>query len=123
MNRKTRKPLIWLGSSKKDLIALSEDVQDIIGYGLGEAQSGRQASNAYVLKGFGSAGVLEIITHDRGGTYRGVYTVNFADIVFVLHVFQKKSKKAIETPKQDIDLIRQRLKEAEKIYKDIKHEK
>jgi phage-related protein len=93
MNRKTRKSLIWLGSSKKDLIALSEDVQDVIGYGLGEAQSGRQASNAYVLKGFGSAGVLEIITHDRGGTYRGVYTVNFADIVLYYMFFKRNLKR------------------------------
>jgi len=68
-------------------------------------------------KGFGGAGVLEIIEGHHGSTYRAVYTVKFSDVVYVLHAFQKKSKKGIETPKQDIQLIKKRLKRAEEDYR------
>lgn len=95
-----------------------------MGYGLYLAQNGDMPNNAKVLKGFGGAGVIEIIDSDDAGTYRAVYTVKIASIVFVLHVFQKKSKQGIKTPQQDIDLIHKRLKLAEEIYKErLRHEK
>ncbi|TAJ10774.1 MAG: addiction module toxin RelE [Nitrospirae bacterium] len=107
------KPLYWIGSSKKDLRSLPEDVQDIFGYALYLAQVGKKHADAKPLRGFGSAGVLEVVEDYRGDTYRAVYTVRFAAKVFVLHVFQKKSTKGIGTPKHDIDVIRERLKAAE----------
>lgn len=75
------------------------------------------------MKGFGSAGVLEIVEDDEGGTYRAVYTVKFKEAVFVLHVFQKKIKAGIATPKPDMDMIRSRLKAAEAMAKEMENEK
>lgn len=92
-----------------------------MGYALREVQQGKKPASAKPLKGFKGAGVLEIIEDHRTDIYRAVYTVKFAEIVYVLHCFQKKSKKGIQTPKQDIELIERRLKVAEinyvKIYK------
>jgi phage-related protein len=76
-----------------------------------------------VLKGFGGAGVLEVVEDDAGGTYRAVYTVRFEEAVFVLHCFQKKSKRGIETPKQDMDIVHARLKAAEALVKELRHGK
>ncbi len=84
-----------------------------MGYALYQAQVGRKATTAKPLRGFGSAGVLEIIEDYQTNTYRAVYTVKFSDFVYVLHAFQKKSKKGIATPKSDIELIKRRLKSAE----------
>ena len=86
------------------------------------AQSGDQHDSAKVLKGFGSAGILELVEHDAGGTYRAVYTVKFAEAVFVLHCFQKKSKRGIATPKEDMNIIRARLKVAETVAKELRNE-
>ncbi|MBO9356912.1 type II toxin-antitoxin system RelE/ParE family toxin [Bordetella petrii] len=116
------KPLFWLGSSKKDLLALPVDVRKFFGHALDTAQRGEQHEAAKVMKGFGSAGILEIVEDDSGGTYRTVYTVRFAQAVFVLHVFQKKSKRGIETPKPDMDIIRQRLKTAAAIAQELRNE-
>ena len=115
------KPLIWIGSSKKDLMALPLDVRKFFGHALNFAQHGNQHDSAKPLKGFGGAGVLEIVEDDVGGTYRAVYTVKFAEAVFVLHCFQKKSKSGIATPKEDMDIIRARLKVAEALAKDLRH--
>ena len=109
----TRKPLKWVGSSKKDLDKMPEDVKDLFGFVIDLAQAGQKHSDAKPLKGFKSAGVLEVVENDEGGTYRAVYTVKLTDWVYVLHCFQKKSMKGIETPKADIELIRARLKQAE----------
>jgi len=111
------KPLYWLGSSKRDLMGLPERVVDVFGYALYLAQAGGKHEQAKPLKGFGSAGVLEIIEDLRGNTFRAVYTVSFADRIFVLHVFQKKSTRGIATSKSDLNLVRERLKLAEKIVK------
>ena len=111
------KSLYWLGSSKRDLMTLPDRVVDVFGYALYLAQAGRKHEQAKPLKGFGSASVLEVVEDLRGSTYRAVYTVRFADTVFVLHVFQKKSTHGIATPKSEMDLIRKRLKLAEKIAK------
>ena len=107
------KPLRWIASSKKDLLEMPDEVQGTFGYALHLAQLGRKADEAKVLRGFGSAGVLEVVEDARGGTYRAVYTVKFADAVYVLHCFQKKSTKGIATPRPEMDLIRKRLKTAE----------
>ena len=93
-----------------------------MGYALYFAQQGIRPHHAKTLSGMGSAKVLEIRESDRSGTYRAVYTVEWEGVVFVLHAFQKKSKSGIATTKQDIDLIKQRLKEAEVLYKKLKEE-
>ena len=108
-----RKPIKWVGSSKKDLKEMPEDVQDVFGFALGLAQAGQKHDAAKPLKGFGSAGVLEVVESDEGGTYRAVYTVRLDHWIYVLHCFQKKSSHGIGTPRPDIDLIRERLKAAE----------
>lgn len=104
------KPLYWVASSKKDLLKMPERVVDVFGYALYLAQSGNKHSQAKPLKGFGSAGVLEVVEDDDGNTYRAVYTVKFSSGIYVLHCFQKKSHKGIETTKHDREVIETRLK-------------
>jgi len=116
------KPLEWIGSSKKDLRALPDEVMDVFGYALFLAQTGGKHDQAKPLHGFGSAGVLEVVEDYRGNAYRAVYTVRFEARVFVLHVFQKKAKIGIATPKPDMDLIRERLKVAARRAKELKNE-
>lgn len=112
------KPLEWIGSSYKDLLALPTEVVSEFGFALFQAQVGEQHVCAKVLKGFGGAGVLEVVESDVGGTYRAVYTVQFAEAVYVLHCFQKKSKQGVATPKQDMDIIQSRLKVAQLLSKE-----
>lgn len=88
-----------------------------MGYALYQAQVGLKAPTAKPLRGFGGASVLEIVEDHQNDTYRAVYTVKFSELLYVLHAFQKKSKKGIATPKPDIDLIKRRLKIAEEDYK------
>ncbi len=107
-----RKPLRWVGSAKRDLDQMPDEVKDAFGHAIDLAQAGGKHQDAKVLAGFGSAGVLEVVEDVRGDTYRAVYTVRFAGWVYVLHCFQKKSKSGIKTPKEDLDLIRARLKAA-----------
>jgi len=111
------KSLAWIGSSRRDLKAFPEEVKDAIGYALFEAQVGRKSLSAKPLAGFGGAGVLEVIEDFQRNTYRAVYTVKFSELIYVLHAFQKKSKKGIATPKVEVELIKQRLKLAEENYK------
>ena len=111
-----RKPLFWIGSTKRDLKTFPDEVQDMMGHALDIAQQGKKHQDAKPFAGFGGAGVLEIVEDYAGDTYRAVYTVRFIGAVYALHAFQKKSKKGIETPKQEIDLIRSRLKKAEAHY-------
>jgi phage-related protein len=84
-----------------------------MGHALYLAQTGRIHSATKPLKGFGGAGILAIMDDDRSGTYRAIYTVKFESAIYVLHAFQKKSRKGIETPQEEIELIRRRLKLAE----------
>lgn len=114
------KPLLWVASSKRDLMAMPDDVIDDFGYGLDQAQKGKFPDIGKILQGFSGRSVIELKRDDRGGTFRAVYTVKFPEIVAVLHCFQKKSKSGIETPKQDVELIYSRLKLAEEIYKEWK---
>ena len=106
------KPLEWLGSSLKDLRDFPPAVKRDIGSALLLAQKGGKAETAKPLQGFGG-GVLEVVEDHRGNTFRAVYTVRFVTAVYVLHAFQKKSKRGRETPKTDVDMIRRRLALAE----------
>ena len=117
------KPLEWIESAKKDLMALPTDVRKFFGHALDFAQRGGQHDAAKTLKGFGGAGVIEVVEDDAGGTYRAVYTVKFEEAVFVLHCFQKKSKRGIATPKEDMNIIRARLKVAEALVKELRNGK
>ncbi len=112
MDVKPLKPLVWIGSSKKDLKSFPDEVQDVMGYALYLAQAGGKHQDAKPLKGFNGAGVLEVVEDYDGDAYRVIYTVKFSDTVFVLHAFQKKSKHGIATPKKEMELIHQRLKVA-----------
>ncbi|MGE3556349.1 MAG: type II toxin-antitoxin system RelE/ParE family toxin [Candidatus Obscuribacterales bacterium] len=112
------KEAIWVGSSLRDLKALPAIVRRNLGFAIQIAQEGGQHPKAKPLKGFGSAGVVEVVEDHAGSTYRGVYTVKFAHAVYVLHVFQKKSKRGIATPKKDIEMIRARLAIAQTLYKE-----
>jgi phage-related protein len=114
------KPVTWVGTSLKDLREFPEVVQDHMGYGLYVAQRGGKHPDAKVLRGFGGAGVVEIIKDHRGDTFRAVYTLRYAGRVYVLHAFQKKSKTGRETPRRDIELIKQRLREVEQIARERK---
>ena len=116
----SEKPLIWIGSSKKDLMSLPIGIRKFFGHALNFAQHGEQHDACKVLKGFGSAGVLEVVEDDAGGTYRAVYTVKFKEAVFVLHCFQKKSKSGISTPQKEMEIIHARLKVAEALAKEIR---
>ncbi len=107
------KPVEWVGSSLDDLREFPEEVQQVMGYALYLAQCGEKHNCAKPLKGFKGAGVLEVVEDFDGDTYRAVYTVKLAGVVYVLHSFQKKSKHGIATPKQDMDLIKGRLKQAQ----------
>jgi phage-related protein len=110
------KPVEWIASSLDDLKDFPEEVQQVIGYALYQAQCGEKHPDAKPLKGFKGSGVLEVVENFDGDTYRSVYTVRFEGAVYVLHIFQKKSKHGIATPKQDIELIEARLKRAKQHY-------
>lgn len=116
MRKPSRKPLKWVGSTKRDLDAMPDDVKDVFGHAIDLAQAGGKHQDAKALSGFGSAGVLEVVEDFRGNTYRAVYAVKFAGWIYVLHCFQKKSKSGIKTPKEDLDLINARLKAAKLDY-------
>jgi phage-related protein len=113
------KPLRWVGSAKRDLLTMPDAVQQVFGFALYHAQIGLLHPAAKPLKGFGSAGVVEIVEEWRGNAYRAIYTVQLEDAIYVLHCFEKKSKHGIETPKRDMDLIRSRLKQAEAQAREI----
>ncbi len=107
------KTVVWMGSSRKDLKAMSNDVQDAIGFVLGLVQKGRAHTSIKPLRGL--PGVQEIRADVDTDTYRAVYAVNLGDAIYMLHVFQKKSKRGIETPKPDMEIIRSRLKRAKEL--------
>ena len=119
----TEKPLEWIGSSHKDLMALPVEVRRLFGFALSLAQAGDRHDATKVLKGFGGAGLLEVVESDVGGTYRAVYTVKFSEAVFVLHCFQKKSKRGIATPKEEMDIVHARLKVADAFVKELRNGK
>lgn len=112
----TPKPVRWIGSSRDDLKSFPKDVQRSVGVALWAAQLGSKAPYAKPLKGFSGAGVLEIVDDFDGDAYRAVYTVRFAQVIYVLHAFQKKSKRGIATPRAELDRVTERLKRAKKVY-------
>src|SRR5687767_10350122 len=106
----------WVGSSRRELRQFPKGVRLVFGQAIFDAQMGVKHPAAKSLKGFGGAGVLEIAEDESGSSYRAVYTVKFEGVVYVLHAFQKKSKKGIKTPRIEIVKIRSRLREAENHY-------
>lgn len=114
------KPVVWVGSSREDFREFPDPVQDHMGYALYVAQRGGKHLDAKATTGFGGAGVVEAIRDYRGDTFRTVYTLRCAVAVYVLHAFQKKSKTGRETPRRDLELVRQRLREAERIAREGK---
>jgi phage-related protein len=103
------KPVRWLGDSRRVVRTFPEDVKDDMGVALLTAQRGGKHADAKPLKGFGGAGILEIVEDHEGDTYRAVYSIKFKNRVYVLHCFQKKSKRGRETSRHDLDVIRNRL--------------
>jgi phage-related protein len=116
-NSNQRKPIRFLGKTEEVLSLFPKEVKRKIGFALNLAQNGEQALNTKALVGFRGNKEIEVIADFDGNTYRAAYTVRFEDLVYVLHVFQKKSKSGIATPKEDIELIKNRLKLAEEDYK------
>lgn len=117
MTENLTKELLFVASSADDLKAFPEDVRQVIGFALYQAQLGSKSDRAKPLSGFSGAGVLEVVDDYDGDTFRTVYTVKYAGFVYVLHAFQKKSKRGKATPQADVNLIKARLKLAEADYK------
>ncbi len=111
------KTLKWMGSTKKDLKKFSKKVQERIVFSLSRVQEGKKYNNTKKLKGIKAT---EIREKDRSGAYRAVYTTEIKNVIYILHVFQKKSKKGIKTPLQEINLIKQRLKEVRNLKRQVK---
>jgi len=124
MDTPGRRELVWVGPTRKDIRALPQPVRRAFGLSLYAVQLGETPPDAKPLRGFGGAGILELIGDHRGSTFRAVYTVRFGERVYVLfgervyvlHVFQRKSTRGIATPQRDIELIRQRLRTAELLH-------
>ena len=123
MVKANRRELTWIGSSQDDLKSFPREVQRELGFGLLLAQEGSKSPHAVPMAGFGSAGVLELHASFRTDTYRAVYTIRYTEVVYVLHCFQKKSKRGIKTPQADLDLIRARLKRVEQERADDERER
>ena len=114
------KPVVWIASTKHDLKNFPDKIQGRVGHALWSAQIGGNHPHAKVLKGFGDASVMRSSKTGRGNAYRAVYTVRFEDAVYVLHVFQKKSRRGVETPRADIDLVKRRLRDAKAIHEALR---
>ena len=112
------KPVRWVGSSRRDLKGFPAPVRRHIGQAIYAAQCGEEYPSVKALKGFGGRSVLEIVAPSGTDTYRAIYTVRFENALYVLHAFQKKSKKGIATPKKEIDVIQQRLAAAQQDYRE-----
>jgi phage-related protein len=110
------KPVAWVGSSRDDLRDFPIPVRRLVGLALRTAQAGDKHPDTKPLRGYRGAGVLEAVADDDGDTYRAVYTVRFAEAVYVLHCFQKKSTQGIATSRRDLDLIDTRLRRAQQMH-------
>ena len=110
--------VVWIGSSRKDLRKFPREVRRDFGQALYAAQQGETDPSAKPLRGFGGGSVLEIVANHDGDTWRAIYTVRYSDALYVLNAFQKKSKKGIATPQKEMDLIQQRLAEAERFHRE-----
>jgi phage-related protein len=107
------KPIEWMGDSKRCLMSLPPEVRKTVGFALYQAQNGEKHIDAKSMRGISA---MEIVVDFDGDAYRGVYTAKLGGRIFVLHCFQKKSKHGISTPQMELDLIRKRLKGAEKLH-------
>ncbi|CAN5798482.1 type II toxin-antitoxin system RelE/ParE family toxin [soil metagenome] len=116
------KPVVWMGSSRKDLKTMTDNVQDAVGFVLDRVQKGKTHPDVKPLSGKDLAGVYEIRVDVDTDTYRAVYVLNLGERVFMLHVFKKKSKKGVATPKPDMDVICSRLKDAKDLAKELSGE-
>lgn len=116
MESDSPKDVVWVASSLDDLREFPESVRQSMGFAIFQAQCGGKHVQTKPLKGFKGSGVLEMVEDFDGDTFRTVYTVRFADALYVLHAFQKKSKKGVATPQRDLDVIKSRLKMAERIH-------
>ena len=117
MELRAARPLHWVGASRDSVKSFPDDVQDHIGFALYQAQIGLKHRDAKPLPGLGS-GVIEIVSRFGKGAWRAVYTVRYAEAVYVLHAFQKKSKRGIKTPQAEMELVRQTLSAAERHYRE-----
>ncbi len=106
-----------MGSSRKDIQDLPQPIRSKFGLALFKAQLGDRSPHAKTLSGFGGASVIEIVENFDTDTYRAIYTIRFQEAIYVLHVFQKKSRQGIQTPQKELDLIRDRLKQAEDMHR------
>lgn len=111
------KPVLWVGTSRDDLKRFPDPAQDTVGYALYLAQLGAKHPDTKPLKGFGGAGVLEVVTDFDGDTFRTIYTVRYEEAIYVLHAFQKKATRGRATPPREIDLVRRRLARAETAHR------
>lgn len=115
MSRAAPKPLVWMANTREVVRVFPAPVREVIGYALYLAQTGDKHVNAKPLKGFGP-GVLEVVSDHQGDTFRAVYVLRLAGRVYVLHAFQKKSRRGISTPKAILDTIRKRLAAATELH-------
>ena len=115
------KPVRWVGSSRSDLRAFPKEARRHVGQALYAAQRGEEYPTVKALKGFAGRAVLEIVVSHAGDAYRAVYTARFRDAIYVLHAFQKKSKKGIATPRKEMELIARRLAAAARDYRERQH--
>jgi phage-related protein len=114
---KPNRQIIYLGSSRKDAEKLPRQIQDLFSDALMCALMGQKHEDAKPFKYHGG-GVFEVVGDHRNDTFRAIYTTKYTEVVFVIHIFQKKSKRGKETPKEDKELIENRLKWAEQVYKE-----
>lgn len=112
------KPLVWIASSRRDFGEFPGQMKSEMGYALFLAQAGERHRKAKILKGMGDAGIVEVVGDHRGDTFRTIYTVRFASTIYVLHAFQKKSKKGIATPQSEMRLIEKRLAIARRLHEE-----
>jgi phage-related protein len=112
-----RKAVFWVGSARQDLRDFAPDVKRVMGYALYRAELGQTHPKAKPLKHLVDGTVTEIVENDESGTYRVVYTIEFKEALYVLHAFQKKSKRGISTPRHDLDTIRRRYFIARQHYR------
>ena len=118
-----RKPVVWVSSTRRDIQDLPAEVRRAFGNALDEAQQGKKHQDAKPLTGFGGASVLEVVDNYATDTYRAIYTVRFEEAIYVLHIFQKKSTQGRKTSRQDLELIRTRLQQAQALHEDFLRQK
>lgn len=122
LDRPAQRPLVWLGDSKKNIQSFPKGAQKLLGDELQLVQFGGMPKDAKPFKGIGS-GVIELALRYASDAYRVVTAVQLPARIYVLHAFQKKSKKGIGTPKRDVDLIRERYSEAQELARDYEETK